>query len=65
MFRKGDILRIVPADGDDPVAVALAGETCEYVKERKTEHHSCAEVAFGEKRKTLFLRFQDLKLVTA
>ena len=56
-FRAGEILIIVPADGDDPEAVKRSGERCTFLRYSASGH--CA-VELEGKGRPMFFRPRDL-----
>jgi len=57
-FRSREILIIVPADGDDPEALARAGEHCTFLRYTPSGH--CAVEIEGRGR-PMFFRPRDLQ----
>jgi hypothetical protein len=56
-FRPGETLVVQPADGDDPLAKAYAGQQCIFVG---VSHSGHAIVKIGNKERSYF-RLDDLK----
>ena len=56
-FRSGEVLIIVPADGDDPEAVKRSGERCTFLRYSASGH--CA-VELEGKGRPMFFRPRDL-----
>ena len=56
-FRSGEVLIIVPADGDDPEAVKRSGERCTFLRYSASGH--CA-VELEGKGRPVFFRPRDL-----
>ena len=52
-FRSGEILIIVPSDGDDPEAVKRSGERCTFLRYSARGH--CA-VEIESKGRPMFFR---------
>ena len=56
-FRSGEVLIIVPADGDDPEAVKRSGERCTFLRYSASGH--CA-VQLESQGRPMFFRPKDL-----
>jgi len=56
-FRSGEVLIIVPSDGDDPEAVKRSGERCTFLRYSASGH--CA-VELEGKGRPMFFRARDL-----
>ena len=57
-FRPGEVLIIVPSDGDDPEAVKRSGERCKFLRYAPVTGH-CA-VEFEGRGRPMFFRPCDL-----
>ena len=64
-FLPGNLLRIWPANEDDPVDVAMKGEIVRFIRATESGH---AQVSVGEQRnnqhsRKLYFRPQDLRKI--
>ena len=57
LFRSGEVLIIVPSDGDDPEAIKRSGERCTFLRYSASGH--CA-VELEGKGRPMFFRPRDL-----
>jgi len=57
-FRSGEVLIIVPTDGDDPEAVKRSGERCTFLRYAAVTGHCAVELE--GKGRPMFFRPKDL-----
>ena len=60
-FHSGEVLIIVPSDGDDPEAVKRSGERCKFLRVAPVTGHCAVELEErGAGSRPVFFRAKDL-----
>ena len=60
LFRSGEVLIIVPSDGDDPEAIKRSGERCTFLRYSASGHCAVELEGRGAGSRPLFFRPKDL-----